>query len=239
MNLKNICILFDVDDTLYDQFSIFEKSYNKVFGDKYKLDLNLLYNKSRYYSEHMFKLVETNEKTIEDLYVYRMKKPFEDFGYHISDDDAILFQKVYAENQNYIAISENMKQVIEFCSSNNIKMGIITNGLFINQWQKIEGLGILNWIGINDIFISESVGLSKPDLNLFKYVEEEMNLSKEYTYYIGDSLNNDVLGVDKIGWNMIWLNKRNLDIDNLDVNPKYILNSDAEILNIVKEIIAS
>ena len=101
MNLKNICILFDVDDTLYDQFSIFEKSYNKVFGDKYKLDLNLLYNKSRYYSEHMFKLVETNEKTIEDLYVYRMKKPFEDFGYHISDDDAILFQKVYGYATKY------------------------------------------------------------------------------------------------------------------------------------------
>lgn len=233
-----ISILFDVDDTLYDQFDIFKISYEEFFGNKYDIKLEELYNKSRYYSEKIFRLIEKNKKTLEDLYIYRLKKPFEDFGYNISKDDALNFQYIYSKNQNNMKITENMKNVIEFCNNNKIKLGIITNGVSKSQWEKIEKLGILNWIEKKYIFVSEDIGYSKPDINIFKYVEKNMNLDKKYTYYIGDSLNNDVIGVENVGWNMIWLNKRNINIDNINVSCKYIINSDSELLSIIEKILA-
>lgn len=235
---NKISILFDVDDTLYDQFDIFKNSYNEFFGAKYDIEIEELYNKSRYYSEKIFRLVEKNKKTLEDLYIYRLKKPFDDFGYNISEDDALNFQYIYSKNQNNMKISENIKKVIEFCKDKKVKLGIITNGISKAQWEKIEKLRVLNWIEKEYIFVSEDVGYSKPDINIFKYVEKNMNLDKKCTYYIGDSLNNDVIGVENVGWNMIWLNKRNINIDNINVSCKYIINSDSELLSIIEKILA-
>lgn len=135
-------------------------------------------------------------------------------------------------------ISENIKKVIEFCKDKKVKLGIITNGISKAQWDKIEKLRVLNWIEKEYIFVSEDVGYSKPDINIFKYVEKNMNLDKKCTYYIGDSLNNDVIGVENVGWNMIWLNKRNINIDNINVSCKYIINSDSELLSIIEKILA-
>lgn len=83
---NKISILFDVDDTLYDQFDIFKNSYNEFFGAKYDIEIEELYNKSRYYSEKIFRLVEKNKKTLEDLYIYRLKS-------HLMTLD-IIFQKM-------------------------------------------------------------------------------------------------------------------------------------------------
>lgn len=47
-------ILFDVDDTLYDQVVPFQKAYEDLFEGRYDLKVEELYKRSRYYSDEVF-----------------------------------------------------------------------------------------------------------------------------------------------------------------------------------------
>ena len=48
-------ILFDVDDTLYDQVVPFQKAYEDLFEGRYDLKVEELYKRSRYYSDRSLK----------------------------------------------------------------------------------------------------------------------------------------------------------------------------------------
>lgn len=56
------------------------------------------------------------------------------------------------------------------------------------------------WIPSEHMFISSEIGYAKPDIRLFRYVEQKMHLQLETTYYIGDSFQNDVVGAKNAGW---------------------------------------
>ena len=70
-----------------------------------------------------------------------------------------------------------------------------------------------------------------------KLVEHKMNLETYNTYYIGDSINNDIVGAKSSGWKMIWINRREVDIsENLGFYPDYIVNDDSKLIDLIKDI---
>ena len=74
-------------------------------------------------------------------------------------------------------------------------------------------------------------------MQIFKLVEHKMNLDPENTYYIGDSINNDIVGAKSAGWKMIWINRRGVDIpENLGFYPDYIVNDDSKLIDLIKDI---
>lgn len=47
-------VLFDVDDTLYDQVIPFQKAYEELFKGSFELSIEELYKRSRYYSDEVW-----------------------------------------------------------------------------------------------------------------------------------------------------------------------------------------
>lgn len=233
-----INLIFDIDDTLYDQLKPFKDAFNKVF-DKYKnIPCMELYKKSRKYSDDVFEQTEKGILSVEDMHIYRITKAFYDYGIKIKIEDAIKFQKEYALNQNKIKISKGMLEVLDFAKKNNIVMGILTNGSIVHQTNKVKTLGLEKWICINNIFISESMNISKPYVRAFEFVENRMGIDPNCTYYIGDSLNNDVVGAKRAGWKMIWINRRNHIIPkDFKFYPDYTVEDDKELVKILKIIL--
>ena len=62
------------------------------------------------------------------------------------------------------------------------------------------------------IFLYGRVEIAKPDIRIFKHVEEKLNLKPEDTYYVGDSLTHDVIGVKRVGQKVIWMNRMNYQL---------------------------
>ncbi len=232
-----INLIFDVDDTIYNQLEPFENAVKKVFNNYNDIDVLELFNGHRKYSDELFNLTEDGTLSLEDMRIYRITKAFSDFGKNITLKEAKDFQKEYEANQEKITISDGIREVLNFAKENNIKMGIITNGPTKHQSNKVNNLGLNKWISNKDIFISESEGVAKPDMQIFKLVENKMNLDPENTYYIGDSINNDIVGAKSAGWKMIWINRRVVDIpENLGFYPDYIVNDDSELIDLIKDI---
>ena len=58
-------VLFDVDDTLYDQVIPFQKAYEELFKGSFELSIEELYKRSRYYSDEVFEATQRGEMSME------------------------------------------------------------------------------------------------------------------------------------------------------------------------------
>lgn len=235
MTTPQLAIILDVDDTLYDQLVPFQKALAKhiEFPIAYLKELYLAY---RHYSDEMFEASQSGEISMETMHIYRIQRALHDYNYIISDEQALAIQYDYAKEQKQIILDSHMKNLLMYCKRQNVLLGIITNGPTAHQWQKVHQLGILEWVNKDDIFVSQEVGVAKPNSQVFELVEEKMGLSKEMTYYIGDSYENDVVGAKKANWHVIWLNTYDKKMTS-HYTPDCMVTSRALLYETVKKII--
>lgn len=232
-------ILFDVDDTLYDQLEPFKKGLMDIFKDK--LDESILtpdivekiFAVSRKYSDEVFEKTVTGEMSMDRMYIYRIKNALREFGIRIDDRTSLNFQKHYLMHQNEIALSQDIKVLIKGLTKRGDIVGIVSNGPSVHQWNKIKKLQILELIPKKNIIISGDVGFSKPDLKIFRLAQKRMpSESKEYIF-VGDSLDNDVEGAKKAGMITVWMNRRNHSIENKHPLPDYEVKSESQLLKLL------
>nr|UWI50412.1 HAD family hydrolase [Clostridioides difficile] len=231
-----INLIFDVDDTLYNQLMPFYIAYDKVFSSIKNISVKDLYISSRKHSDEVFHLTESGEMPIKEMHVYRIMKAFEELGNSVTEKDAQSFQNEYIYQQSQITLIPEMEQVLNFAKERNINIGIITNGPSSHQRMKLKQLNIEKWVDEKNIFISSEVGFSKPDVNIFRLAEKFMSLDREKTYYVGDSYKNDVVGAKKAGWKSIWMNHREHRVKELVYKPDFIILDYQEIPLLYKKL---
>ena len=223
-------ILFDVDDTLYDQVVPFENAYQAVFGDAYQISCQELFVASRKHSDVVFEKSQNNEISMQEMYIYRISHAFRDFGIEITDEQALRFQELYGIGQKNITLIDPVKKLLRSLKKNGIILGIITNGPSEHQRAKIKSLNLNYWIKYDYTFISGDFEFSKPDIRIFEYAEQKLQLDKKDIWYVGDSYKNDVIGAKQAGWNCIWYNRRKHELPDIDIKPDFIVG-DADSLD--------
>ena len=204
---RKTAILFDVDDTLYDQTVPFMEAYAIYFGDEPEVPAEIIYPVTRKYSDQVYSRTMAGELTMEEMYIYRLQKAFEEFGLRITDQEALDFQKIYADRQHHIHMSPLMQEILDYCSG-RAELGIITNGPSKHQWDKVKSLQAENWIPHENIFVSADVGAEKPERKIFDYAKLTMGLEDAELWFVGDSYPLDVEGAAAAGWNAVWMNRR-------------------------------
>ena len=154
-------IVFDVDDTIYDQQVVFDQACRDVFGELKGVSLVDLFKANRYYSDESFEAMGRGEMTKEEMYIYRIKRAMEDFYLPITDAQAIQYQERYVYYGTQITVSDQMRQILEYCGE-RMKLGVITNGPSAHQCRKIKTLNLERWVNPEYIFVSGDVGVNKP-----------------------------------------------------------------------------
>lgn len=108
---------------------------------------------------------------------------------------------------------------------------VVSNGLKFVQESRVK-------IGKYDkyfkaLFLSEDVGIQKPDIRFFDYCYEKLGFPpKNELILIGDSLSADIKGGNNFGIDTIWFNK-NGEENLTDIKPTYIVNTLKEIESIL------
>ena len=204
-------ILFDVDDTLYDQTVPFKEAYAQYFGNEPAIPVEVIYPVTRKYSDQVYSQAMAGQITMEELYIYRVKKAFEEYSITITVEEALAFQEVYADRQRHIHMSETMEKILDYCSE-KVELGIITNGPSAHQWNKVRSLQAERWIPHENIFVSAEAGAEKPDRKIFDYAKKKMRLEETEIWFVGDAYPLDVEGALNAGWNAVWMNRRNREM---------------------------
>lgn len=177
----NTIIVFDLDDTLYNELDYLKSAYKSIAEYLAPDDWKPLYSK-------MFSLYRCKINVFDQLLD----------SYNIEKDFLV---NMYRNHQPTIQLFDGVLDVLEAIKSKNGKIGIITDGRSNTQRAKIEGLGILNYI--DEIIISEEIGSEKPSLANFKAIENSLH-GKTY-YYIADNLKKDFIAPNSLGWKSIAL----------------------------------
>lgn len=229
-------ILFDLDDTLYDQLIPFEHAYRDHFA-LYDIPIPALYQRSRFHSDTVFHDTEAGILTVSDMHHYRIQHAMADFGYQITQAEAAAFQKSYYAYQQKISLLDEIKATLDYCYQQNMILGIITNGPSAHQRMKLKQLGTQQWIPANHIFISSEVGIAKPDPRIFSLAASITQSAPNEILYIGDSYQNDIVGAKGVGWKTMWLNRRQSLLPDNHLIPDMIVEPQDHLLENIKTLI--
>lgn len=202
-------IVFDLDDTLYDQIVPFQFATKEVLSSSFTdQEIESLYLLSRKYSDEVFEAQMKGEMTADQLQTYRITMACKELDYSIDETTALRFQEVYLSQQRKITLFPEVEILLNKLMRTDIQLAILTNGEYNHQLMKLNQLQIQRWIPEEHIFISGALGVSKPDTRVYKIVEEKLRAEKENLLYVGDSFPNDIVGAKNSGWQAIWFNHR-------------------------------
>lgn len=239
--MKQIAILFDIDDTLYDQVLPFGKAVQKMFPQLTGVSYETLFKRRAYHSEVSFRMANNNEMTMEEMYRYRVQKTFGEFDLEVSDEDAMAFQEAYEASQKQLELSPVMEHMLDYCQSRDVILGIISNGPAEHQMEKARTMQMGRWIPEEWTIVSGAVGILKPDVRIFRLAQERMGLDPETMdiWFVGDSFANDIAGAAAAGWKTIWLNRRGKALPEGDVAADVVVGNDEELYQAVRSILGN
>lgn len=80
-----------------------------------------------------------------------------------------------------------------------LRLGIITHGLTIKQAEKLVRLGLVPLLDRDSIFISDQIGIAKPNPKLYLTALRAHGLDAAATIYVGDNPVNDVAPPKSLG----------------------------------------
>ncbi|MEW6609358.1 MAG: TIGR02253 family HAD-type hydrolase [bacterium] len=80
-----------------------------------------------------------------------------------------------------------------------IKLGIISNGITLKQIEKIIRLGLLKYFDKKAMFFVEEMGIRKPDPLLFSRACEMLEIAPQEAMYVGDHPTNDIDPANEAG----------------------------------------
>ncbi|MCC3359596.1 HAD family hydrolase [Bacillus sp. REN16] len=206
-------IIFDVDDTLYDQAQSFHKTVRKLFEAPFSDEqIDQLYKASRRYSEILFDQSEAGEISQFEWQTGRIMAACKDFNIPIDTEKATIFHETYVTEQKNITLFPEVEELLNDLYNEGKQLGILTNGEEKHQLMKIKQLGLSRWIPTEMTFISGAIGHAKPKREVFDFIKQKLALDQTKTVYIGDNFEKDIIGAKQAGWQAIWMNHRKKDL---------------------------
>ncbi len=165
-------------------------------------------------------LLRANEKTYEEIRTSALEKlglPYESLekgkkfvktiskNYNMDEEDVQEdynnAAKEFFENNdisNYINVYDGVVEMLEqLYDSNEIKIGIISNGDSDVQRKKIKALE--NFFDENLVIISEDVDARKPDEKIYEIAKTNTNVDANNIFFVDDDAKN-VEGAKKVGF---------------------------------------
>ncbi|TXC90555.1 HAD family hydrolase [Metabacillus litoralis] len=204
-------VFFDLDDTLYDQlkpFSLALESENLTIEPAL---IEPLFKKVRFYSDLLWKTYTNGKIDLDELRTKRLIMACNDYNVDLTLEKAKMIQASYEKQQNSIKPFSDVESLIINLQEYKKMVGIITNGPLEHQYKKIKALQLHRLISRDKIFISDSIGIAKPDKRIFHYVQKQVEVNSNQCCYIGDNWENDIISPIEAGWKTVWFNHRNRD----------------------------
>ena len=225
-------LLFDADYTLLDfdkdMQSTFIQTYQQAGLDKFRPYSADILARYEHFNNLWWACFERGECKKEMLYINRFQD-FADF-YQFPIDPAALNAMYFDNLQKNGTAYPGANALIEKLSETH-EVYMVTNANASTQPLRLKKAGFENLLP--RCFISETVGVGKPDKRYFDYVFANIpDFRKEEAIVIGDGLHADILGAHNAGIDSIWYNPRELP-NPTQIPVTFEVKSYAEILSVL------
>jgi putative hydrolase of the HAD superfamily len=221
MNKKSI--IFDLDDTLYNEIDYLKSAYKEIAATIAKKSSGI-FNEENIYNDLCFFYAQKKDTFLEVIEKYNLK--------NILKEDLLKLYRNHYPSINLIYENENLLKKLK---ANGHKLGLITDGRTIQQRNKIKALNIEKYFDY--ILISEEFGTEKPNPSNFNYFVELFGESS--FFYVADNVSKDFIAPNNMGWKTICLmdNGKNIHKQQFKISEAYLphfkIHNLREILNLI------
>ncbi|MCB9883318.1 MAG: TIGR02253 family HAD-type hydrolase [Planctomycetes bacterium] len=191
-------IFFDIDDTLFSTSVFAEKARRNAMEAMIRYGLKVDRDALVRELEEVISEFSSNYEHHFDKLLLRVpQKSFEGINRAILVAAGVV---AYHETKFHeLKVFDDAYELLRDLSKTPVIMGIISAGLSIKQAEKIVRLNIYEFLNPEAIFISEQVGISKPNPKLYQRACEQLGVPPEQVMYIGDHPANDIAPPKKLG----------------------------------------
>lgn len=210
-------VIFDLDNTLYDEnlyfLKVFEK-FSQIHNLDFKLFENIFDDKFRLNSKDIFTDI------------------LENIGFYSKENQNELFE-IYKTINCDLKLYKEAYDLIDYLDSKNINIAILTNGVIGAQRNKVRILNIEKFT--NKIVYAREFGkeFEKPHAKPYIQTLKLLNVKKEDVLFIGDHPYTDIIGATKVGIKA--LRFMNGYASNIEFPHNYNINSLLEVKNFLGE----
>ena len=243
MNRRFEVILFDLGNTLmYDQDPwdpIFPRAENAMRKSLEQAGYPL--------AEYAY----GDFKTIFDMYYHRRKDTVQEEttvqllrelmgAQGVSPSDKVLLaamEAMYAVTQENWYVEEDAIPTLEALRGMGYRLGLISNAADDENVQELVDKGNLR-LHFEFILSSAACGIRKPDVRIFQLALDHFKVDPNNTVMIGDMLEADILGANRLGIYSIWVNRRTQAPPDgeLEIQPQAIVASLRAIPSLLKDL---
>lgn len=205
-------VIFDLGETLIhfegDWEQVFEQARHALIE---ALEVRGLDLDRGEFSERFRGKVEWAHSIREDDYTERpgedlLRETLAEFGHEQVDPGVVrtAVDRMYAVSQEHWIPVEGAQQVVRQLEDRGYHLGMISNASDVADVHRlVDKVGVRSHL--DPILVSAGVGVRKPAPEIFQHVLREWGLPAEVVVMVGDTLNADVLGAQKVGMHQIWL----------------------------------
>ncbi|UII27448.1 HAD family hydrolase [Fulvivirga maritima] len=185
-------IIFDLDNTLINR----DRAFQACIKD--------------YLSNNGYEsiTIDWEEVMIQDQEGHANRLDFCDWfisAHQLDSTKEELWQYLQTNIASHISPDVKVIELLEHLSSSAITLKLLTNGGVKNQQQKIINAELHRFFSNADIYISEATGYSKPGLQGFENVLNDLHLPAEKVMMVGDQLYIDLYPAKRLGMQVCWV----------------------------------
>lgn len=198
-------LLFDLDQTLLDFHASEHIALKTIMEMNSQVFTEERYDSFKQINKKLWLEFEKGIISKAELFETRFKILFEECGCTTNGMDLMKINSDFIDcmSQNGILMDgalDFLKKVVD--SVPNVRIYVITNGATRNAKGRIASTGLNDYIF--DLFVSESMGVSKPSHEYFDIVKKAINEPDKSCIVIGDSLTSDMLGAKNADLTSCW-----------------------------------
>jgi putative hydrolase of the HAD superfamily len=192
-------IFFDIDDTLYDSTKLTTMARRNSIKAMVDAGLPVMDE------DEVYSLLEDIIKRFGSNYGKHYDELLKELG--LEWNPKIIAAGVVAYEHTKVGYLKPFPRVVPTLLElkKDYKLGVISNGLAVKQWEKLVGLGIYHLFDI--VATSEELGYTKPQKEIFEFPMRKLGLKPEECIMVGDRLDTDIAGAKKAGMQTIRIRK--------------------------------
>lgn len=154
----------------------------------------------------------------------------------IKEDEVLIYtmyRYLYKYMTKNIQFKQGFKELMKFTKKNDIKLGILSNGSFLEKMERYIKLKIYRYK--IKLVTSDIIGTEKPDPKSFRKILKMLKAKPSQTVFIGDTPSTDIVGARRVGIMSILMKRQSRSYTKQDEDAcDYSINSHAEVINIIK-----
>ncbi|MDD2445933.1 MAG: HAD-IA family hydrolase [Clostridia bacterium] len=235
-------LLFDLDDTLIDNFHNVKHAFTKILkhlGIEYSdaefqkwLNHENVFWKEREQQELELITPPEYNSSIELMIKWIRSQRFMLF-FNFSLEKSMELNEIYLNSLQEVSYPIDGAYETLKALSDKYQIFVSTNGPSIAVESKLTKINC--WQFINDVYSADMFGIMKPHAQFFNEIKNRTNEHDNSCYLvIGDSLTNDVVGASNANMDSCWLNsKKQPCIVSGNIKPTYEIRKLNELINIL------